>query len=479
MTYIFLLLFSGCQSDFSFIKPKGRIDDFMKSRKNYIKDGTMVLDQSKIRGMVESFVDKPEELSDPFETSFFGGFSFIHFVFAMECEKNDTLFENAYAKLFEDKPDVLERAFRVSTRNRLNLVHLALKYGNQSGFEKIKSLPISEKYFKSSNIIGEDPFMLAVRIISRQVAKPDYCQNYINFLVESISYMSSKSYFLDSEGNLIKKSKGKDSLTGSISAFVDSYEDEDDVERFIPIFRFILGNVMSKLGKSKVLEALDNWEEVSGAKNHNFLQQRIGEVIEQVKKCSEDDLSEMVNDMLISQSGKEQELSNDTQDEDCDTTGKEDKATSSKTKKSDNVEERLTALERKLDAFIDASTRILASKTSREDIDLQIELLEANKSELHAEMDVLYAERNNIVRGREKMGELFYRRSEPSYHKLLKANREELHAKIRVLNAKMEMLESEKERLEEKDSHERRLSTEKQGHVDFEKVPSSALTTSH
>ena len=152
---------------------------------------------------------------------------------------------------------------------------------------------------------------------------------------------------------------------------------------------------------------------------------------------------------------------------------------SSKTKKSDNVEERLTALERKLDAFIDASTRILASKTSREDIDLQIELLEANKSELHAEMDVLYAERNNIVRGREKMGELFYRRSEPSYHKLLKANREELHAKIRVLNAKMEMLESEKERLEEKDSHERRLSTEKQGHVDFEKVPSSALTTSH
>ena len=228
MIYVYLLFICGCWSYFPSIEVKGKIDGLIEDT-NYARDDFIELDQLKVRKLVKCFLEDPKELEDPFEPSLFDDFSFIHLLFSMRCERNDVVFGEAYDKLFVEGSCPLERAFEERTATGLNLVHLTLKYRNQGGFAKIRSLnaclPRFAQYFAATDIIGIDPFMLASFSLSGGVVSSSHCNpSDLQFLARSIIYMSEKKYFLNSHNKVSLNKEGRNFLTGSIFAFVDNYE---------------------------------------------------------------------------------------------------------------------------------------------------------------------------------------------------------------------------------------------------------------
>ena len=316
MSIFLLLLFTNCSSSISAGKFKGKVDDLISETRNLWGDKVWGLDQSKLRRAIEEFVNNPNELEDPFASTAYGGFSFVHLLFALKCDEEGGLFDKAY-EILTQREVTEEEMFDLKTILDYNIIHLVMDYGNHRGFEKIKEIAERKdlsQYFISINSLGRDPFMLAcLSLVARFM---DFCGNpeefrnggTILFLKEAIQYMAPKRYFLNEQGSLNVDMMGQTLLNGAINIVVyegyDNIEDESESERymhdFIPVFKFLLSNVAISLdSKEKALELLGNWKEDVKVEIPALLERELDSFILEFIHMDEAELKKIANELGV------------------------------------------------------------------------------------------------------------------------------------------------------------------------------------
>ena len=316
MFIFLLLLFTNCFSNISVGKFKGKVDDLISETRNLWGDKVWELDQSKLKRVIEEFVNNLNELEDPFASAAYGGFSFVHLLFALKCDEEGGLFDKAYEILTQRKVTE-EEMFDLKTILDYNIIHLVINHGNQRGFEKIKEIAERRdlsQYFISTNSFGRDPFMLACLSLVAQFmgfcGNPEGFKNggTVLFLKEAIQYMAPKRYFLNEQGSLNVDMMGQTLLNGAINIVVyegyDNIEDEAESERymhdFIPIFKFLLSNVAISLdSKEKALELLGNWKEDVKVEIPALLEKELDSFILEFIHMDEAELKKIANELGV------------------------------------------------------------------------------------------------------------------------------------------------------------------------------------
>ena len=299
MIAVCFLLITSCWGNLFHLKSKEKIDNYVEQYRNYTKTNSINLDQIKVREMIMYFTSSPEELQEPFRMNLSGRFSFIHLLFSMECGIEDFLFEDAWRKLFKDGTVIPNELFTKKDRLGMNVVHLALKYGNQTGIEKIKACAgkYERECFTSADIIGVDPFMVAASTLAFGViGYSSYSPGYLRFLSTNLLYMFEKRYFLNSEGDISRDKRERNFLMGSIFTFTKRYRNVDDIEHFILVLKFLFGNLLSNLDdRYKILRAIDGWEGIADISKHCLLKSKIKKVIEEIKLCNKEELDNFID----------------------------------------------------------------------------------------------------------------------------------------------------------------------------------------
>ncbi len=297
MIVLLMFILSNCYGGLVKLNTKGVVDDLLKNPLSYIGNSAVAFDRSEVIGIMNKFLEHPEELENPLALSVCDRISFMHLLFSVKS--NEGLFDLVYRELFNKHKQLKEEPiFKLKTELGYNIIHITIKYANQRGFERIKEIDKKrdlKKYFLSTDILGKDTLNLAssifaaVLVNSYENDNSYYDKDSVSFLKDAILYMISKKYFLNNRGLLSENEHGRNFLIEAIDTFTKKNLNGFGfnykyVEEFFSTFRMFFINLLINLqGNSRALDSLIGWERSVQTKVPPILRDKLDVLIEKIE----------------------------------------------------------------------------------------------------------------------------------------------------------------------------------------------------